>query len=117
MGYIKWDPSHQSWTDYVSLCLKEDTADYVSRRTWVSPLEVVVEEDPPGSGSGKGPPPPRSGGGGGPQEVVVEDDLPPRQGPDQTRPAEKYCWASGRYALEKKAFLFYWLLHRPFKNI
>ena len=63
------------------------------------------------------PPPPRSGGGRGPPspEVVVEEDPPPPrsgsgrgspppppQGKDQTRPAEKYCWASGRYALEKR---------------
>ena len=59
---------------------------------------------PPGSGSGRGPPcrsgsrrgpPPRSGGGRGP---------PP--GKDQTRPAEKYCWESGRYTLEKRLSCF-----------
>ena len=55
------------------------------------PLEVVVEEDPPRSGGGRGPP--RSGSGRGP---------PPPKDKDQTRPAEKSCWASGWYALEKK---------------
>ena len=50
--------------------------------TWDPPPEVVVEEDPP-------------------PEVVVEEEPPP-PAKDQTRPAEKYCWASGRYALEKR---------------
>ena len=44
------------------------------------PLEVVVEEDPP--------------------EVEAEED-PPRSGGGRG-PAEKYCWASGLYALEKR---------------
>ena len=77
-----------------------------------------MEEDPPGSGGRRGPP--RSGGGRGPPEVVVEEDPPevvaeedppprsgsgrgpPPQGKGQTRPAENYCWVSGRYALEKR---------------
>ena len=52
----------------------------------VDPLEVNMEVDLPGSEHRSGPPPPRSGcrrGGG-------------------RGPAEKYCWASGRYALEKR---------------
>ena len=44
-------------------------------------------------GHGTPPPPPGSGGGRG---------TPPPQSKDQTRPAEKYCCASGWYALEKR---------------
>ena len=54
------------------------------------PPEVVVKEDPPRSSGGRGHPL-GSGSGRGP---------PP--GKDQTRPAEKYCWESGQYALEKR---------------
>ena len=71
---------------------------------------------PPKSGSGIGPPPPRSGSGRGPPGSGGGRDPQkwwwkrtpgsgsgrgPPQGKDQTRPAEKYCWTSGRYALEK----------------
>ena len=55
------------------------------------PMEVVVEEDPPEVVVEEDPP-----------EVVVEEDPPPPKDKDQTRPAEKSCWASGWYALEKK---------------
>ena len=41
---------------------------------------------------------------------MEEDPLPP-QGKDQTRPAEKYCWASGRYALEKRLLCFNKVVH------
>ena len=47
----------------------------------------LVIWDPPGSGGGRAPP----------LEVVVEEDLPPPPAKDQ-----KYCWASGWYALEKR---------------
>ena len=50
----------------------------------VDPLEVNMEVDPP--------------------EVNTEVD-PPRSGCRRgggKGPAEKYCWASGRYALEKR---------------
>ena len=87
-------------------------------------LEVVVGEDPPKSGCWRGPP--RSGCRRGtpwkwtwkrtpqkwmqkrtPLEVDAEEDPPPppRSGGGRG-PAEKYCWASGWYALEKKASLF-----------
>ena len=86
----------------ISMVVEEDPP----QKWWwkrTPPPEVVVEEDPCRSGSGRGPP----------LEVVVEEDplpkkwqwkrtpLPPSQCKDQTRPVEKYCWASGRYALEK----------------
>ena len=68
-----------------------------------TPPEVVTEEDPPEVVMEEDPPHP---------EVVVEVDpqkwwwkWTPPQGKDQTRPFEKYCWVSGRYALEKKASL------------
>ena len=54
--------------------------------------EVDIEEDPPRSGHGRGPP-----------EVDTEEDPPPppRSGGGRG-PVEKYCWASGWYALEKR---------------
>ena len=65
------------------------------------PTEVVVEEDPPLEVVVEEHLPP---------EVVVEEDPPPPQGKDQTRPVEKYCWASGWYALEKSLPCFFFFL-------
>ena len=64
------------------------------------PPEVVVEEDPLGSDGGRGPPGSDGGRGPLPGSGSGRGPLPP-QGKDKTRPAEKYCWASGQYALDK----------------
>ena len=61
--------------------------------------EVVVEETPPKKWQWKRTPP-RSGGGREPLPGSGSGRGPP-QGNDQTRSAEKYCWASRCYALEK----------------
>ena len=87
----------------ISWCLesKQVTSSVLWDSSHGTPQEVVVEEEPP-------------------PEVMVEEDppqkwwwkrTPPPQGKDQTRPAEKYCWASGRYALEKRLSCSnYWFL-------
>ena len=61
--------------------------------TEVDPLEVNMEVDPPEVNTEVDPP-----------EVNMEVD-PPRSGCGRGS-AEKYCWASGQYALEKKTSLF-----------
>ena len=80
----------------------------------VDPPEVNMEVDPPGSEHGSGPQ--EVNMEVDPPEVNMEVDLPrsehrsrspppPRSGCRRgggRGPAEKYCWASGRYALEKK---------------
>ena len=133
MGQVTWDPP----PELDRLCLKENTADYVSRRTWVPPppswtvgqtdyvsrrTRLTISQGghgyppPPQKWWKRTPPspqkwwwkrtphPPRSGGGRGllPKSVCGRGPHPTPQGKDQTRPAEKYCWASGRYALEKR---------------
>ena len=64
-------------------------------RRGTPPTKVDTEEDPhPWKWTWKRTPPP---------EVDTEED-PPRSGCRRggRGPAEKYCWASGRYALEKR---------------
>ena len=71
----------------------------------MGPPRISGGRAPPRSGSGREPTPWKWWWKRIPQKWWWKRTPP--QGKDQTRPAEKYCWASWWYALEEKAFLLF----------
>ena len=76
--------------------------------------EVGMEEDPLPEVDAEEDPPPEVDTEKDPLEVDTKEGPPPRSG--GRGPAEKYCWASGWYALEK-GFLVRFVFKQILKSL